>query len=445
MAVPTPASQPTQPPTPRPAATSKPPKPPKPPDPQMEAINARWEVFKAADYEGQIALFTATLEEPELMDDEMAFEMLNTIHSAALDPDQRDRFDGLVITLRERLPEVYASSANYYLEWQITHACVQDRLDALPAWVRELTETAKFDIDIFNHVLDQLAYYGQLRLIVDAMRWAWPLVKTPGNVVPWGIEDFGFEAVHYVLLNYGQQPVYPDPGDPTLIEQIDYYHDCEPEGVQRFLAHLTGQADRSWSMEDFAFQRRQNGHEDIDRFEDEDDEDDSPPPPADPARRNLFDLSVEFLGYLSREVGVPLSKGELARRQLFIYLLERFDGELEPRESLLEAALRPRKHRRPKPKRRQPAHVLCPDYDTFDRFLAQRLDFINPQWYKVAATAELVPAWLRFLEWHGLLDAERHHETRQELKALIPALRQLLERHREDPNLLHGLYVWEAS
>ena len=148
MAVPPPASQPTQPPTPRPGPTSKPPKPPKPPDPQMEAINARWEVFKAADYEGQIALFTATLEEPELMDDEMAFEMLNTIHSAALDPDQRDRFDGIVSTLRERLPEVYASSANYYLEWQITHACVQDRVDALPAWVRELTETAKFDIDI---------------------------------------------------------------------------------------------------------------------------------------------------------------------------------------------------------------------------------------------------------------------------------------------------------
>jgi hypothetical protein len=282
----------------------------------MEAINARWEVIEAEDYEGQIALFTATLDEPELMDDEMAFEMLNTMYPAALEHDQRDRFDGLVGALRERLPEVYANRANYYLDWQITNACAHGRLDALPALVRELTDTAKFDIDIFNNIMDQLAYYGQLRLIVDVMRLAWPLVKTPGNVVPWGIDEFGFEAVQYVLLDYGQQHISPEPEDPALVEQIEYYHEYDPEGVQRFLAHLTGQAARSWSLDDFAFQRRQNRHEDIDIFDDDDDDEDEPhQPPADPARRNLFDLSVEFLGYVSREEGVSLSKGELARRQ----------------------------------------------------------------------------------------------------------------------------------
>ena len=223
----------------------------------MEAINARWELFKAEDYEGQIALFTATLDEPELMDDEMAFEMLNTIHTPALEHDQRDRFEGLVAALRQRLPEVYASSANYYLDWQISNACATGRWDALPALVRELTNTAKFDIDTFNNIMDQLAYYGQLRLIVDAMRLAWPLVKTPGNVVPWGIEDFGFEAVHYVLLDYGQQHPSPAPVDPALVEHIEYYHACNPEGVQSFLAHLTGQAEPSWSLDDFTFQRRQ--------------------------------------------------------------------------------------------------------------------------------------------------------------------------------------------
>jgi hypothetical protein len=112
---------------------------------------------------------------------------------------------------------------------------------------------------------------------------------------------------------------------------------------------------------------------------------------------------------------------------------------------MLEAALRPRKQRRPTPKRRQPAHVLCPDYETFDRFLAQRMDFINPQWYKVAATSELVPAWLRFLESRGLLEAERHHMTRQELNTLGPSLRPIWERHTEDPNLQRGLSVWEES
>ena len=53
-----------------------PPEPPisPPPDPRVQAFNARWEDFKARDYEHQIALFLQTLGEEELMDAEMAFE-----------------------------------------------------------------------------------------------------------------------------------------------------------------------------------------------------------------------------------------------------------------------------------------------------------------------------------------------------------------------------------
>ena len=42
-----------------------------PPNPQMDAWNARWDEFDAADYEGRMALFLRTLEEEELMDAEM--------------------------------------------------------------------------------------------------------------------------------------------------------------------------------------------------------------------------------------------------------------------------------------------------------------------------------------------------------------------------------------
>ena len=66
-----PGGAPAAPPSPR-AST-----PEEPPDPHMEAINARWEAFEAADYEGKLSLFTRSLAEPELMDGEMAFEMLS--------------------------------------------------------------------------------------------------------------------------------------------------------------------------------------------------------------------------------------------------------------------------------------------------------------------------------------------------------------------------------
>jgi len=42
-----------------------------------DALNARYEAFEAADYEGKIALFYHTLDEEALMDAEMAFEMLS--------------------------------------------------------------------------------------------------------------------------------------------------------------------------------------------------------------------------------------------------------------------------------------------------------------------------------------------------------------------------------
>jgi hypothetical protein len=49
------------------------------PDPHIEAFNTRLRDFEAADYEGKFHIFNRTLDEPELMDGEMAFEMLHDL------------------------------------------------------------------------------------------------------------------------------------------------------------------------------------------------------------------------------------------------------------------------------------------------------------------------------------------------------------------------------
>src|SRR5947209_19884181 len=60
-----------------PPAPPLPPAPPKPPpDPHVAALDARWKEFEGRDYEGRVALFLQTLDDPELLDDEIAFEML---------------------------------------------------------------------------------------------------------------------------------------------------------------------------------------------------------------------------------------------------------------------------------------------------------------------------------------------------------------------------------
>jgi hypothetical protein len=52
-------------------------------------LNARYEAFETADYEGKIALFHQTLDEEALMDAEMAFEMLSQLHDDSIKRDER--------------------------------------------------------------------------------------------------------------------------------------------------------------------------------------------------------------------------------------------------------------------------------------------------------------------------------------------------------------------
>lgn len=404
-----------------------------PPDPHLEAQEARWEAFEAQDYEGQMALFTQTLDEAELLDNEMAFDMLDTLYPEAMEHDEGDRFDRLVETLHERLPEIYAGRAQHYLRWRITHALATGRVDTLPPLVRDVAATIGRDRDTFHDVLDQLAYHGHLALLVEATRLAWPRLRDSDEIGLRGIEDFGFQAMHLVLLHHGEQHAIPDPEAPSLVEQLEYYHPHDPEAVSRFLAHLSGQATRSWTLEDFALARRPRQPRSV--FGPREAE---WRPPTDPAHQNLFDLSVVFVGYVYREEAVPLSKGDLARRQLVAYLVERFNGELEARTQ----PSRRDKKRRPKAKRHEPSHVLCPDPVTLNRFLGPMTDLFYLQGHKVAATLELLPAWLRFLESRGLMDAARHSETLQGMRSLTPSVRKLCDQHPEDPSLQHALQTW---
>jgi hypothetical protein len=175
------------------------------------------------------------------------------------------------------------------------------------------------------------------------------------------------------------------------------------------------------------------------------DEEDDEDQPLDSGQQNLLDLSIEFLGYLRREEGVPYTKGELGRAQIQQYILRRHAGELEPRESRFEAPTRPLKLKSiPKPTGRSD-HGLCPDRDTLDHYLAQLFNFINPQYYKAAATFELVPAWLRFLESRQIIDAQQRTKTLFELRGLDTELLKVLERHLPDPALSIGVRRWREN
>jgi hypothetical protein len=373
----------------------------------------------------------------------MAFEMLNVIFGKTVERNERDRFDALVESLRQRRPEVYDKEAHWCLEWLITNALVAGRYELVLALARALAPLAGKQIDGFNRVIDQLAYHGQLSAIIEAMRLAWPQVKKSSDIVPWGIDEFSRRGIDCELLDYVEHAAVPDPSDPALIARLEFFGEIERERLAPYLAYLTGQAERRWTLDDFTFapQRRRSR-----RDFDEEDEEAEAPPPEPTGELNLFFLSVEFLGYLRREEGVPYAKGELGRHRIVRFILRRHAGELEYEESMLEAMQRSQERKpKPKPKFRPFEHLLCPDYQRLDRFLGGLLDFINPQHYEAAATFELMPAWLRFLESRHLIDAPQHARTLSVLRGMSDSLLKLWKNYSSDPALYQAMQHCRAQ
>lgn len=226
-----------------------------------------------------------------------------------------------------------------------------------------------------------------------------------------------------------------------MIGQIRFFfEDLRLDPFSQYVAHLSGRAKRTWSLDDF--QKPPRPHRANKRERDSDNEEennDEQPSPVD-GPEALSCLVDEFVDYARHQEGVPYTKAALARDNIYRYIQQRQAGELGPRQSMLERMMKPQ--RKPKPKPQAPDHVLCPDRDTLDRYFADMLHFMNPQHYDVAATMELMPAWLRFLETRGLIEASRREATLAELRDLQVTLLKLWEADRADPSLLENLLRW---
>jgi hypothetical protein len=432
-----------------PAKEDKPQKPePDPqPDPHIEAFNARLRDFEAADYEGKFYIFNRTLDEPELMDGEMAFEMLHDLFRHTIERGERNRFDELVKRLRERLPETYAAETSYFLHWRIANALVDARSEDVSVLFHEMALPAgkNMDIDIFNRAEEMIAYHGQLPALVDSMRVAWLSVKSSSNVVPWGIDEFCSRAMSYEILNFADRS--PEAAVPSaeLWERLAFYSEINRSLIAANLAHLTKGNGQQWTMNDFVLSPPHGNSEEEDEWEaiDEDTIQAS-------GELNFYHLTIEFLGYLRRVEGVSYAKGELGRRELYQFILDRHAGKLEYRQSMLQSMLQDvdsKKGRRAAPQRkyRRYEHMLVPDPERLEHFLADLLGMMNQLNHRASAFFEIIPAWLRFLEIQQLIDAETRAQSIGRLAHLADTLGGLFDKYIDDPGPRQAMHGWREQ
>jgi hypothetical protein len=437
---PSPSPSPVASPRPAPRVAEAPaPAPPPPPDPIAERADSIWQEFESQqDGGGRLAVFLRTLEDAEVMTDDMAFEMLDVLHGDAVESGSLLRFAEYVGALRERRPEVFAEGAHFYLDWLLRDALAEGRQEVVPSLARELAETAGRNLDIFDHAATVLGYHGQLDVLVEAFRIAWPQVKSSEDVLPWAISEFANKGADHEIFDYLERTAAPDPADPALLDRVKFFvEEPREEYLREFLADLMGTSGREWQTEDFDLTRKRPRKR---RRDDRGDEEDESQTPAQ-GKDNLFRLISEFAGYLRREHGVPFPRGNIVRRELYEYFMRRHKGDLDPRPGMLDQALHPKK-KLPKPPR--PAHPLCPERVTLDVHLGQMMGMLSGQYHAAAALFQAMPAWLRFLESRRLIDAATNRDVVTELLPLHATLLQLWEKLTDDPLLYRQGQAWPA-
>jgi hypothetical protein len=269
------------------------------------------------------------------------------------------------------------------------------------------------------------------------MRIAWPAVKSSNNIVPWGVADFAEKAVRLEIFDYLEHTASPDPADAALLDRVRYFiQDPREDFVGDLIGDLTGRSGREWQADDFGLRQRKRRRDEWDDAWGEDEKS------QDQGALNLFRLITEFVGYLRREEGVPFPQGDLVSQELYRYFVARSEGDLDPRPSMLEQAMHP-KRKLPKPPR--PAHPLCPERVTLDVHLAGLMDWMNGLYHSAAALFQAVPAWLRFLESRRLIDAETGKKVMTELFPLHTTLLRFWEQYTDDPNLYRQGQEWPTT
>lgn len=355
-------------------------------DQLMQQRVALWNRFVNADVDEQPAVFGQLVASNDVLDEELAFEMICTIR----DNHEHTVFAEALRMLQQRRPDLFAADAPYYLDWQLGDALVAGNHAALPALVAAIAANGTKNLDEFYASLDKLLYYDQLWLAAQMMAQAHDQSPDLAD------DAFVREAMNITLLAFVERNPDVRADDEQLRAALDHFAPSDHGGVAYKLAQVTGHDQQAVQLHDFVFQP-------ITSLADLG---------ADPAVQHLDDLSLQFLGAIHREQGASLGRGDIARKAIRTYFIERHAGRLQPIDT-------PYQSRSSKRRQSAPPHQLCPDYTTLDRFLGDLLNLISPQYYDAAAMMEFLPAWLDFLQRRDLLGADQRVMVQNDLRQLM--------------------------
>ncbi|MFQ5592759.1 MAG: plasmid pRiA4b ORF-3 family protein [Anaerolineae bacterium] len=404
----TPPPAPRTPPEPQPATPAQ-------PLPEEFDLSGIWDMGIPADPEEAIAAFQETLEAGEL-DAEDAFEWLNQIRDAlgGEDPQARVRFGGLMDQLRQQAPELYEDSIPYFVDVLVGDAIADGRWKAISNLLIPFVEAPDAHAELLDQVIDQLLYHGQVEVLRDTMRSAWPGMRDSEKLFEWAIDEFAGRAMLVELFAYLETTDNPRADDPAFLEATESYREWQAGWLEYIVPRLMASAPASWQPADFG--------ETVD---------------ADQWNENLQALLLDFVAD-RRRAGVPLSRGYMAYRELGEFLNWQFSNptvsdntEDWPRRG--RGGKRKRRKGKKEHTPRPSESGLVPRRMLLDQFVGKKFHLLGSQPYKAAALVEVVPAYLHFLARLSLIHPTEMDAALEELSPLMDHLPQVLHSYGTDP------------
>lgn len=443
-------------------------------EPEDEA----WGRFEATDdADERIRIFEQEVMEADEPRVELAFEMLAELHGALVERGERQRFQNLVDRLHAAHPDVYAADQIWYLSWEIEDAAAEGAYERIPPLMEPLAEVAAPGLDEVFRLIDLLMFHDQAAPLVTMMRRAWPAVSASDTIFPHAIARFAATLTMLQIFLHLEAGGAPRADDPALRAALAPLGDFDDDRLQRSLDALAGGTARPWQPADFvrvpdAGRARDGGMDDEDEYEsladleaynraleaaavaphavhlhdllDDDDDDaadlldlpdedgehatdtarivvdaaadaataaaEAADDPEAELRERLLYLSLEWAAALRREHGVPLSRVEMMRDELIEYLLTLPPGKANVAR-------------------------LLPDKASFERRLANLMDFFSGRFYRAATLFALAPAYIDMLAARGLVKRDAARRARMDILSLRPTMLRLAREATHDPAL----------
>ena len=374
-----------------------------------------WDRFEATDLEGKIVIFLAALEAGEV-DSELAFEIFDDLEES-LPPDAAGhaRYADLVRCLREQAPEVYLKEKKYLHQDMVSHAIADGRWEDVPGLLAAFAD--EDDLDTYSQVIDQMAYHGREKAILPIMIQAMPVVKASGNLFEWAVDEFGGKIMHLTLWDYLDTSPNPRSDDPALLDATTPYGKWKDGWLERYMPRWTAVKPSAWQAGDFA-----------------------PTLDADQWEENLNNLFAEFVADRKR-AGIPYGRADLAWEPISQALMQQANRAGSGSKSRKGIG---KKHKAAP--RKLPHSSLIPTFATLDKSLTDLVPFLGGQPYKLAATIELLPAYLHFLAQLGLVHPSEMDQAFQDIHTLSNHIETTLRYYNVDERCIANmLSAWSSE